>query len=112
MSNEVELPPLPPEVEPKESWRKASRQSVRDAFAHYRETMGLSVDDMRMFTADQMRDYARAAVLQERERCARVCEEVERKQENDNGMANTGGAAECAAAIRKPSPPDSHNGCG
>jgi hypothetical protein len=27
------------------------------------------------YTNEQMRDYARAAVLQERERCARVCEE-------------------------------------
>jgi hypothetical protein len=37
---------------------------------------------------------------EERERCAAICDEIERQQENDNGAANTGGAAACAAAIR------------
>lgn len=36
----------------------------------------------------------------ETERCARVCEAMERQQENDNGAANTGGAEACASAIR------------
>jgi Asp-tRNA(Asn)/Glu-tRNA(Gln) amidotransferase B subunit len=61
-----ELPALPPETEPSEQWRRETRQATREAFRHYREVMGLSVDDMRMFTADQMREYARAAIQQER----------------------------------------------
>lgn len=43
----------------------------------------------------------RKAVLEERERCAKVCDEVQRQQDNDNGVADTGGASACVAAIRK-----------
>lgn len=43
-----------------------------------------------------MRDAWDAAT----ERAAKVCERIEAKQESDNGAANTGGASECAAAIR------------
>jgi hypothetical protein len=59
-------------------------------------------DDLPMFAPVQMQRYARAAVLQERERCARLADEM------DFGMG------QLAAAIRNPSPPpkDSHNGCG
>ena len=35
------------------------------------------------------------------ERCAEICDEIEAKQQRDHGAANTGGAAECAAALRR-----------
>jgi hypothetical protein len=37
----------------------------------------IRVDDyLTGYTADQMREFARAAVLAERERCAKVCEQI------------------------------------
>lgn len=56
------------------------------------------------YTADQMREFARAAVLAERDRCARVCEaESLRLQGSYVSMHDDRhiGADECAAAIRK-----------
>jgi hypothetical protein len=50
-----------------------------------------------LYAADQVRE----AILMERERCAKVCDEVQRQQDNDNGVADTGGARTSAAAIRK-----------
>ena len=50
-----------------------------------------------MYTADQLRAYAAAAVLAEREACARVCEA---RAEEEVGMAYEGIALDCAAAIR------------
>jgi hypothetical protein len=90
MSNEVELPPLPDE-----------QLLGAEVCGHVAEFSG--------YTADQMRDFARAAVLQERERCARVCEE---QAEGEDQYCCQPLATSIAAAIRKPSPPDSHNGCG
>jgi hypothetical protein len=90
----IELPPLPPEVEPSEQWRRDSIKATREAFRHYRETMGLSVDDMRTFSAAQIQAYARAAVLQERERCARLADDM------DFGM----GAIAAAIRSGKPTP--------
>jgi len=59
----------------------------------------------RLYTADQMRDYARAAlqsstyvrdaVLAEREACAKVCERIDLEYEGDDVQATW-----CAAAIR------------
>jgi hypothetical protein len=69
----IELPPMP---EP--HWAE-----------HFQGTIPLGA-----FTADQMRAYARAAVLAERERCASVCEaEAEGHR--------TAFGEHCAAAIRK-----------
>jgi hypothetical protein len=52
------------------------------------------------FTADQMREYGLECARLERERCAAICDIIEVTQEIDNGAANSGGAAACAAAIR------------
>lgn len=55
-----------------------------------------SINGLPGYTADQLRAYAEAAVLAERERCAQVCDEL------SSGLA-TGrdeGALICAAAIR------------
>jgi hypothetical protein len=62
----------------------------------------------REFTADQMCAYATAAVLQERERCAKICEERASAAEQrataafDNLPAahKAAEATACAAAIR------------
>lgn len=65
------------------------------------------------YATDQMTEYARLAVLQERERCAKVCEYLSReiyekaKERAENGLRNelwlagSGAATECADAIRK-----------
>jgi hypothetical protein len=104
----IELPPMPElsddEIdmildaakvpEPPEGWNDYDVKVVRAVLAHVN---------------DQMQSFARAAVLAERERCARVCEEMP-----DAHWPPLDLGAEFAAAIRKPSPPpqDSHNGCG
>ena len=44
---------------------------------------------------------AREAAAHTRERCARVADQISVQQENDHGAANTGGADEVAAAIRR-----------
>jgi hypothetical protein len=49
---------------------------------------------------DEVEAYAQSLVAKERERCARICDEIERQQEIDGGAANTGCAAACASAIR------------
>lgn len=66
---------------------------------HQKERHGVSI--FPLYTADQLRerdamwaDQLRAAVLQERERCARICESV---NNYDNPMT----ANDCAEAIRK-----------
>jgi hypothetical protein len=50
--------------------------------------------------AEPVRQALESIRLEERERCAVICDEVERQQEIDNGAANTGGAQVCADAIR------------
>jgi uncharacterized Zn finger protein len=45
-----------------------------------------------------------AAVEREREECAKVADEIEAQQNIDLGAANSGGAGECAAAIRARKP--------
>lgn len=44
------------------------------------------------------------AVAVERERCAGICDEADRKDESDNGAAMTGAAAAAASAIRGQTP--------
>jgi hypothetical protein len=82
----IELPPLP-EVPN----RYTQSGDIKDV-----NTLLVNRADWR----DQMRDYARAAVLQERERCARVCEQA---CVPDGGM-DCAPLLNAAAAIRKPSP--------
>ena len=50
---------------------------------------------------DSMTGLVEAALLAEREACAKVADRIEIKQEIDHGAANTGGAAEAAVAIRR-----------
>jgi hypothetical protein len=59
-----------------------------------------AADDEYVFTPAQLTAFVERIRQEERERCAAICDEIERQQENDNGAANTGGAAACAAAIR------------
>jgi hypothetical protein len=66
---------------------------------------GASIDTDLGMTVVAMFDDQLAALEQrirqdERERAARICDEMERQQENDYGAANSGGAQACAAAIR------------
>ena len=56
------------------------------------------------YTAEQLRAYAAAAVAQERERCARVCEDKERRKWEiilGGGRLEGFGPLDCAAAIRE-----------
>lgn len=52
-----------------------------------------------LFTGDQMRAYAAAAVAAERERNAKLCDKIENDM-LDHDKHTTGVAYECAAAIR------------
>ena len=70
-----QLPPLPQEF--MQHWRSAPFES------------------MPLYTADQMRAYAAAAVAAERERCAKACEQYGDKVLDDSGMAEA-----CALIIR------------
>jgi hypothetical protein len=51
------------------------------------------------YTPDQLREYARQAVLMERERCAKVCEEIDRADTTCRG--DLPDLSEFAAAIRR-----------
>ena len=51
------------------------------------------------YTAEQMKEYAAAAVAAERERCAKVCESL---VDLDDGSCDE--VERCAAAIRKGTP--------
>jgi hypothetical protein len=66
-------------------------------------------DDGSYWYAPAMREYARAAVLAERERCAKLCDEISAQLKGQvpsrgGGISPTYGgvvgAAKCAAAIR------------
>lgn len=79
------LPPLP------EAWVECDAK-VREEWAH-----------QVLFTADQMRDYARAAIAAEREACVQVCL-AELAGAHITGhmedFAYNTAVEECAAAIR------------
>lgn len=88
----AELPELPEPAREAESAGAAWRNSSPD-----------------YYTADQMREYARAAIQAERERCAKVCDQIsaQLKAQVPKRGASTSptyggvvGAAKCAAAIR------------
>jgi hypothetical protein len=58
---------------------------------------------LRGFSAEQMRAYALAAVLEEREACAKVCDDKERRKWEifaHGGQVEGIGPLDCAAAIR------------
>ena len=53
---------------------------------------------------DYAKAYARAAVLAERERCAKVCEDLHHSWRWDDEPDSPSGPRDCAAAIRKGTP--------
>lgn len=57
----------------------------------------------RLYTADQMRDFARQAVALERERCANVCLDYAKRHDkgDDESKAQAWMMLQCAVAIRK-----------
>jgi hypothetical protein len=67
------------------------------------------------YTADQMRAFYAAGVKAERERCAKICEEIEKRyldawksnarDPSDFVQGQSDGAGECGTAIRKQNPP-------
>lgn len=57
------------------------------------------VDRFPLYTADQMRAYAQAAVLVEREACADICEDTSQEYEQYTGQELPLNMS-CAAAIR------------
>jgi hypothetical protein len=107
----IELPPLPA---PAKSNTSRAALTYNDL-----SNNGLPImmgADFDAFTADQMRAYARAAVLAEREMCARLCDELKEEhmesaaqnngRQSDFAFGYVNAAEELAAAIRsgKPSP--------
>jgi hypothetical protein len=65
--------------------------------------------DVGGYTAEQMRAYRAEGVAQERERCAKVCDDLEvsiwhqykkERRNNSHTEGRSDGAGECAAAIR------------
>ena len=71
MSQEVELPPLP--LLTVNLDKHAAEELAATARCHDAFVCGYGVEgDLHLWTEDQMREYARAAVLQERERCGRL----------------------------------------
>lgn len=61
-----------------------------------------------LYDEDQVREYARLAVLQERERCAKICDDIEDKAyalwkitADPTEQGRELGACHCADAIRK-----------
>jgi len=106
-----DLPPLP---EPKYIYHRSDTPGEDDLF-EFAEYGAVDTDSEgrvcqgceRLYTADQLR----AAVLAERERCAKVCERVSTEAmqkwvvqytSHDQGCSH--GASECADAIRKGTP--------
>jgi hypothetical protein len=67
---------------------------------YYEQTLGDQIGIVSANLARLLEATERAAV----EKAAKLADEIEQKQENDHGAANTGGAAEAAAAIRKAQP--------
>ena len=84
---EVELPPLP---------KALGRMPLKARGSEFGQLGGPSHEDA--FGADQVREYARQAVLQERERCARIAETPVAGEQDDITM---GAKDRVASAIRK-----------
>ena len=100
MTDRENMPPLPAEIEPTEQCIRDARNTVREAFRHYRETMGLSIDDVRSFTADQLRAYGQACWSAAIEAAAKKCADVP----IDHVFTTTIDA--CASAIRSMKEPE------
>lgn len=94
MDNSFELPPLPDPMDYCYEWDGAWGTRKFSASQYNGRGPDRSVA---IFTADQMRAYALAAVEAEREACARLCEEKASCAKNLNGAAH---ADACADAIR------------
>lgn len=89
----VSLPPLPPRA---------------GELAYYIDPAGNALGTVDAFTTDQLREYATAAVLAERERCARVADAMGKDACGPDGKPNCcwSGAylyvcEDVAAAIRR-----------
>lgn len=87
----MELPELPERTACR--WTEFSEYVYRREPNSYVPAEGVSD----LFTADQMRAYALEAIAAERERCARICEEL---AERGPGNFKHGTPTDCAAAIR------------
>lgn len=75
--------------------------------AVYTRALGTVGASMYTYTADQMREYALAAIAAEREACAKVCEEIEDSADamwemltDPTEQGRSIGAQHCAQAIR------------
>jgi hypothetical protein len=98
------LPPLPEH----RGWQWLDTGQFRKALPDAAEPAAWN----RLYTANQMRAYATAAVAAERERCARICDDIAKRHlcsgrytsvVADHSVRAGGqvdGAEECAAAIR------------
>jgi hypothetical protein len=99
MTEDLKLPELPPLPEP------AGAIDVDEGPAAPEYPDGARVESTADgYTADQMRDYARAVVLAERERCALLCDDHAAKHRSfASGSYSQGrmyAAEDLAAAIR------------
>ena len=72
------------------------------------DSQGFQYWDEPFYSADQVEEIRRAAILAERERCAKVCEDIGlkywalwKKRYNPDDQGKSNGADECAAAIRE-----------
>ncbi len=101
MTDPTNLPPLPEPV----AWREDDGEWIyydetshpgllQHIKRHQKERHGVSI--FPLYSAAQVEEIRRAAILAERERCAKVCEE---KHANGNWKYDT--RHECAAAIRE-----------
>lgn len=97
-----ELPPLPGPV--------AFAAGLDANMNGYLDVMAWSEGEFTtpLYTSAQVEEIRSAAVLAERERCAKVCEEIEtaswkewKATYNTYHDGRSDGAGECAAAIRK-----------
>ncbi len=97
-----ELPPLP---EPKYIYHRSNTPGEDDLF-EFAECGAVDTDSEgricqgceRLYTASQVEEIRRAAVLAERERCAKVCE-AEAESLGSGGKRDAAALC-CAAAIR------------
>jgi hypothetical protein len=95
-----ELPAFPKSPPHKCEGVNEARRAARASFQHYYDIMGIDPDAPPPAVADQMRSYATAAVLQERERAARIAEGEHFGGKHDDDLSWTSCAAHIAAAIR------------
>lgn len=92
-----DLPELPPRVGQARQCHGFDVHWMRewiDAF------MSNDIDSTDLFTAAQMKAYATAAVMAEREACALVCEHQNQFEQGDWQKGYELATSDCAAAIR------------